>query len=85
MTRLVSIIGWLAGFAAGYMTTMVAGVIILPTLGAVRTLMLVGSGLAGIAFKAWRARPVPQIERRVRRMAPLWRWRGDGLADDRRP
>ena len=78
---LVRILGWLAGFAAGYLVTLVAGVIILPTLGPGRTLMLVASSLAGLALKAWRrrARPARIVDRRARRMTVRWRWRGDGL------
>jgi hypothetical protein len=78
---LVRILGWLAGFAAAFMITLVAAVIIMPTLGPVRTLMLVAGSLAGLALKAWRrrARPARIVERRARRMTVQWRWRGDGL------
>jgi hypothetical protein len=78
---LVRILGWLAGFGAGFVVTLVAGVIIMPTLGPVRTLTLVAGSLAGLALKGWRrrARPARIVERRARRMTVRWRWRGDGL------
>jgi hypothetical protein len=81
VTMVVRILGWLAGFAAGFLVTLVAGVIIMPTLRPVRTLMLVAGSLAGLALKAWRrrARPARIVERRARRMTVQWRWRGDGL------
>jgi hypothetical protein len=74
-------LGWLVGFAAGFLVTLVAAVIILPTLGPVRTLMLVAGSLTGLALKARRrrARPARIVERRAPRMTVRWRWRGDGL------
>jgi hypothetical protein len=76
---LARILGWLAGFAAGFMATLVAGVIVLPTTGPVRTLMLVAGSLAGLAVRRRRARPARIMERPARRTAVRWRWRGDGL------
>jgi hypothetical protein len=77
----VRILGWLAGFAIGYLATLTVSVIIMPELGPGRTLMLVAGSLAGLALKAWRrrARPARLVERRARRMTVQWRWRGDGL------
>jgi hypothetical protein len=77
----VRLLGWLAGFAIGYLATLTVSVIIMPELGPVRTLMLVAGSLAGLALKAWRRRGAAGPDCRAAGSPDdgPWRWRGDGL------
>jgi hypothetical protein len=52
VTKLVRILGWLAGFAAGFLATVVVAVMVMRSLGPAWTLIGAISMLAGLALKA---------------------------------